>query len=161
MTPNDTYLLELERAVKQTTRWTTALMVLFLVLVAGTVAYAGWRAKKLTDPDALAEAAENYLQANYPQWKEEVRKQLVEQAPALAERITHSTVTSALATFAMRFRTDCISGLVHNSRGSLIEMLLPVRQEGECRNCAECCSLLQQQLQRVDAKPKKFRSLPL
>ncbi len=95
MTPNDAHLLELERAVKQTTRWTTALMVLFLVLVAGTVAYAGWRAKKLTDPDALADAAENYLQSNYPQWKEEIRKELVQQAPVLAERITHSTVTSA------------------------------------------------------------------
>jgi hypothetical protein len=95
MTPNDAQLLELERAVKQTTRWTTGLMVLFLVLVAGTLAYAGWRARKLTDPDALAEAAENYLQANYPQWKEEIRKELVEQAPQLAERITHSTVTSA------------------------------------------------------------------
>jgi citrate lyase gamma subunit len=94
MTPND-HLLELERAVKQTTRWTTGLMVLFLVLVTGTLAYAGWRAKKLTDPDALAEAAENYLQANYPQWKDEVRKELVQQAPVLAERITHRTVTSA------------------------------------------------------------------
>jgi hypothetical protein len=95
MSTTDAHLLELERAVKQTTRWTTALTVLFLVLVVGTLTYAGWRAKKLTDPDALAEEAENYIQANYPQWKDEIRKELVAQAPVLAERITHSTVTSA------------------------------------------------------------------
>ena len=95
MTPADFHLLELERSVKQTTRWTTALMVLFLVLVAGTVCYAWWRAKKLTDPEALAGQAEDYVQANYPQWKDEVRKELVTQAPVLAERITHGTVTSA------------------------------------------------------------------
>ena len=95
MTPAADNLLELERAVKQTTRWTTYLMVLFIVLVAGTLSYAWWRAKKLTDPDALAEEAENYIQANYPQWKDEVRKELVAQAPVLAERITHGTVTSA------------------------------------------------------------------
>jgi hypothetical protein len=95
MTPADGNLLELERAVKQTARWTTALMVLFIVLVVGTLSYAGWRAKKLTAPDALADEAENYIQANYPQWKEEVRKELVAQAPVLAERITHGTVTSA------------------------------------------------------------------
>ncbi len=95
MSPNDAHLLELERAVRQTARWTTGLMVLFLVLVAGTVAYAGWRAKQLTDPDALAAAAEDYLRAHYPEWKEEVRKELVAQAPVLAERITHRTVTSA------------------------------------------------------------------
>ena len=95
MSSTDANLLELERAVKQTTRWTTALLVLFVVLVAGTLAYAGWKARRLTDPDALAEEAENYIQANYPQWKDEVRKELVAQAPVLAERITHGTVTSA------------------------------------------------------------------
>ena len=95
MSTTDAHLLELERAVKQTTRWTTALLVLFVVLVAGTLAYAGWKARRLTDPDALAEEAENYIQANYPQWKDEVRKELVAQAPVLAERITHGTVTSA------------------------------------------------------------------
>ena len=95
MTPTDPHLPELERAVKQTTRWTTGLLVLFIVLAAGGLAYAGWRAKRLTDPDALAEAAEDYLQSNYPQWKEQVRKELVQQAPVLAQRITHDTVTSA------------------------------------------------------------------
>lgn len=95
MTPTDPRLPELERAVKQTTRWTTGLLVLFIVLVAGGLAYAGWRAKRLTDPDALAEAAEDYLQSNYPQWKDQVRKELVQQAPVLAQRITHGTVTSA------------------------------------------------------------------
>jgi hypothetical protein len=95
MTPTDANLLELERAVKQTTRWTTALLVLLLVLVAGTLSYAGWRARRLTDPDALAAEVENYIQANYPQWKEEVRKELVAQAPVLAERIKQRTVTSA------------------------------------------------------------------
>jgi hypothetical protein len=95
MTPAEANLLELERAVKQTMRWTTYLMVLFLVLVAGTLTYGVWRAKRLTDPDALADQAENYVQSNYPEWKEEVRKELVQQAPVLAQRITHGTVTSA------------------------------------------------------------------
>jgi hypothetical protein len=95
MTPADANLLELERAVKQTTRWTTYLTVLFIVLVAGTLTYALWRAKRLTDPDALADQAENYIQSNYPEWKDQVRKELVQQAPVLAQKITHGTVTSA------------------------------------------------------------------
>ena len=87
MTPTDPRLEHLERAVRQNARWTTCLMLLFIVLVIGTVIYGYAQARQVLDPERVADSAASYVKSNYPEWREDVKKELKKAAPDMARRM--------------------------------------------------------------------------
>jgi hypothetical protein len=91
MTPADARLVELERAVRSNARWTTGLTVLFIALVAAAVIYVYTQAQKILNPTRLVDEGEDFIASHYPEWREEVKKELVQAAPALGhEMMKHS-----------------------------------------------------------------------
>lgn len=87
MTPTEVNLERLEREVRRGARWTTGLLLLFIVLVVATGIYAYVRVRQLLSPDRLAAEAEGYIQSHYPEWRADVRQELVRAAPSMATRM--------------------------------------------------------------------------
>jgi len=77
MTPTDARLERLEQEVRRGARWTTVLLLLFIALVVATGVYAYVRVRQLLSPDRLADEAESYIRSHYPEWRADVRQQLV------------------------------------------------------------------------------------
>jgi hypothetical protein len=93
MNAADPRVQALERSLRITTRLTTALLVLFFLLVAGCAGFVGWQIHRLLNPERVAERSEAYVLKNYPVWKEELQQELVKSAPTLAQHITHRVLT--------------------------------------------------------------------
>ena len=87
MTPLETRQVQLERAVRRNAGWTTGLLVLFIVLVVATVAYGYVQAQKILETDRVVDEVDAYIKGHYPEWREDVRKELVKAAPSMAERM--------------------------------------------------------------------------
>lgn len=87
-------LEELERAVKRTSRWVTALLTLFVLLVIGGCAYTYARVQKFLQPETVARVAVGRLEADYPQIRETVKQRLVKAAPRLAEKASKEVLKS-------------------------------------------------------------------
>jgi hypothetical protein len=89
MTAADPRVQALERSLRFTTRLTTALLVLFFVLVFGCVGFIGWEIHRFLNPEVLADRGEAFILKNYPTWKKDLQQELVKSAPTLAQNITH------------------------------------------------------------------------
>lgn len=85
---SDRSLDDLERAVRFNTRLTTALLALFVLLLAGAGGYAWWRASRLLEPEHLVQTAEDEIQENYPEIRAELKKAIVQNAPEIAEELS-------------------------------------------------------------------------
>jgi hypothetical protein len=94
MTPVDPRLEALERSVRRNARWTTGLMVLFIALAVATVVYAYVEAQKVLNPARLVDEGEDFIKAHYPEWRADVKKELVKAAPAMAHRMAKDTEES-------------------------------------------------------------------
>lgn len=90
----DPRILELEREVRGTARLTTALLVLFILLVVGCCLYAWYRVRQALSPEALAEDVRSYVEANAPKWQQELKTRIVKAAPKLARKMDRRTVAT-------------------------------------------------------------------
>jgi hypothetical protein len=79
---------QLERLVRWNARWTTVLLLLFVGLLGTTVCVAVLEARRRLDPDRLVDDGESYIKVQYPQWREELRQEIVKAAPLIARRLT-------------------------------------------------------------------------
>ena len=90
----DTELRELERSIRTNARVTTGLVVATLAVVIAAGAYGYWKAKRVLRPENVAAEAEQYVQAHYPEWRAELKQEMVQQAPRVAERFSQRTLSS-------------------------------------------------------------------
>lgn len=90
----DAELRDLERAVKVNARVTTALIVLIAVFVVAAGGYGYWRVREALRPQNVAAEAEQYVHSHYPEWRAELKKEMVKSAPKLADRFSRRAVKS-------------------------------------------------------------------
>jgi hypothetical protein len=86
MTPLDPRSAEWEQSARRTAAWTTGLLVLFVLLVAATIAFGYVQAQKALEPDRVADEVEHYIESHKSEWREDVKKELARKAPAEANR---------------------------------------------------------------------------
>lgn len=94
MTVTDPHVQALQRSLQRTTRLTTALLVLFMLLVAGCSAFIAWEVHRFLNPEVVADRSEAYVMNNYPTWKQDLQKELVKSAPTLAQNITQRAMST-------------------------------------------------------------------
>jgi hypothetical protein len=94
MTPTDTCYAAWAQSARRMATWTTGLLVLFVVLVAATIAFCWMEAQKALSPERVADQMEGYIASHVDEWRKEVRRELARKAPAAAQRMVKQAEAS-------------------------------------------------------------------
>ena len=74
--------------------WALILTSLWIVLVVVVFSYSWWEIKQMTKPEHLVDMAVNKIEANYPEARAELKEKLIQEAPRIAEAISHKAIAS-------------------------------------------------------------------
>lgn len=77
-----------EHEVKRNARWTTALIVLFIIQAAFFITLAYQRVAAMANPERLGDLAEEYLEENYQELRQVMKQQITKAAPAIAKELS-------------------------------------------------------------------------
>jgi len=94
MTTSAQELQELRREVEQNTRWNMSLLLTLVTCLVLVILYEYRQFRQLTQPDTIVAIVEERIKENYPEVRAALKKQVVEAAPVLLEKLSRKAVRS-------------------------------------------------------------------